>query len=170
MVALLSGCSGNERSTQNGADSKSECPSQGLFQSDVDYCRAICEVQSSPTYCKSVCEFGERIDDEYATHKLQDKIQQYKCKNCGEDCTPELLDNIEKAEAEQAQKEAQQNEQQRLYSIRASCRDKCKEEAVSQIGADRCYVYPDQPDGTTTQQCDEILIKCINEQKCNELT
>ncbi len=140
-----------------------QCLKQGLIQSDWSYCIDLCMYDkddgASSRFCEQVCDSADRLDGSYGTEYMDKRIQSYKCSKCGE-CTEEQLKVIK-------EKNKQKEEETRLYELRENCRLKCHDEASNQIGDEECYV--NKENRVTKPACDEIIIKCIKREKCNEL-
>lgn len=145
---------------------KEICPKsyfkQGMFQSDWSYCVDLCLYDKDNDQMKKCEIYCERLDDiDYRTgsNLLSKRIQKYKCVLCGE-CTEEQLKEIE-------DKRIKDEEVARIHKIREECREKCRNEAVSQLSERECY--PNGRDGYTPDECSRIIVNCIKLEECNAL-
>ena len=170
-IFLISGCSEEENIEKQGkltgqvikedVTEKNTCPKQGVLQSDLSYCVDLCLLDKSDAtiheeLCGKMCDQAEYLK---GTEGLQKKIQSYKCKKCGE-CTEEQLKEIE-------EKRIKDEEVARIQNIREECREKCRNEAVSQLSEGECY--PNGRDGYTPDECSRIIVNCIQLEECNTL-
>lgn len=173
-ILLISGCSEEkvieeqEKLTgqviKENVIEKSECPSQRMMQSDLDYCVNLCleyGKQSEGT-CKNVCYAVQRVDDRleaslgYAptVTNLEERNSMYRCLICNE-CTEEQL-------AKKEEKKEEEENLARKMGLVNECSNKCLEEYRS---------IPDVVDenGVEKQPYGKFMEDCLEREGCNKV-
>jgi hypothetical protein len=173
IIIFVSFINNSKSSTTNNSEvaGSLKCPKQGMFQSDWEYCVELCLLDkkkgASSRICEQICDADAYLDGTYGYEFITKRIKKYKCEKCGEDCTEELLEQMEMKKKIDEEKQAKYEEDERIYLIQEECRNKCYDEASNEIGENECFV--DKENKVTTPRCEELLDRCFKLRECDNL-